>query len=95
MTELNAMFGARYHVALVGKSMVSNFIISPVSLGFNVVHECFSEHGIFSMESITLWLAEKRGESANSIDVESLMMEFWRLQVAIGMKMGTIVKVHK
>ncbi|AZG89109.1 traJ protein [Pseudomonas syringae] len=47
------------------------------------------------MESITLWLAEKRGESANSIDVESLMMEFWRLQVAIGMKMGTIVKVHK
>jgi len=44
---------------------------------------------------LKLWLAEKRGESANAIDVESLMMEFRRLQVAIGMKMGTIVKAHK
>lgn len=41
------MFGARYHVALAGQGMVSNLIISPVSLGFIVVHECFSEHGIF------------------------------------------------
>lgn len=47
------MFGARYHVALVGKGMVSNLIISPVSL------------------------------------------EFRRLQVAIGMKMGAIVKAHR
>ncbi len=44
---------------------------------------------------LKLWLAEKRGESANAIDVEILMMEFRRLQVAIGMKMGTIVKAHK
>lgn len=44
---------------------------------------------------LKLWLAEKRGESANAIDVESLMMELRRLQVAIGMKMGTIVKAHK
>ncbi len=44
---------------------------------------------------LKLWLAEKRGESANAIDVESLMMEFRRLQVAIGIKMGTIVKAHK
>ena len=47
LTEPNAMLGARYHVALVGKGMVSNLIIIPVSLGFIVVHECFSEHGIF------------------------------------------------
>ena len=33
LTEPNAMFSARYHVALVGKGMVSNLIISPVSLG--------------------------------------------------------------
>jgi len=60
LTELNAMFGARYHVALVGKGMVSNLIISPVSLGFAVVHECFSEHGIFSMESITAMLTDTK-----------------------------------
>ena len=47
------MFGARYNVALLGKGMVSDLIISPVSLGFIVVYECFSEHGIFPMESVT------------------------------------------
>ena len=54
------MFSARYHVALVGKGMVSNLIISPVSLGFAAVHECFSEHGIFSMESVTAMLTDTK-----------------------------------
>ena len=31
---------------------------------------------------LKLWLAEKRREGANAIDVESVMMEFRRLQVA-------------
>lgn len=44
---------------------------------------------------LKLWLADKRGEGANAIDVESVMMEFRRLQVAIGMKMGAIVKSHR
>ncbi|MBV4492715.1 plasmid mobilization protein [Pseudomonas oryzicola] len=44
---------------------------------------------------LKLWLAEKRGEGASAIDVESVMVEFRRLQVAIGMKMGDIVKAHK
>ncbi|MCJ2370712.1 CopG family transcriptional regulator [Pseudomonas sp. RGM 3321] len=44
---------------------------------------------------LKLWLAEKRGEGANPIDVESVMIEFRRLQVAIGMKMGAIVKAHR
>jgi len=44
---------------------------------------------------LKLWLAEKRGEGANAIDVESTMIEFRRLQVAIGMKMGSIVRAHK
>ncbi len=44
---------------------------------------------------LKLWLAEKRGEGANAIEVDSIMMEFRRLQVAIGMKMGAIVKAHK
>ncbi|WP_225923061.1 plasmid mobilization protein [Pseudomonas xantholysinigenes] len=44
---------------------------------------------------LKLWLAEKRGEGASAIDVEGVMMEFRRLQVAIGMKMGDIVKTHK
>jgi len=47
LAEPNAMLGARYHVALLGKGMVSNLIISPVSLDFDLVHEWFSEHGIF------------------------------------------------
>lgn len=54
------MFSARYHVALVGKGMVSNLIISPVSLGFAAVHECVSEHGIFSMESIAAMLTDTK-----------------------------------
>lgn len=44
---------------------------------------------------LKLWLAERRGEGANTIDVESVMIEFRRLQVAIGMKMGAIVKAHR
>ena len=44
---------------------------------------------------LKLWLAEKRGEGANAIDVESTMVEFRRLQAAIGGKMGLIVKAHK
>ena len=44
---------------------------------------------------LKLWLAEKRGEGANVIEVESVMMEFRRLQVAVGMKMGAIVKAHR
>lgn len=54
------MLGARYHVALAGKGMVSNLIISLLSLGFVVVHECFSEHGIFSMESVTAMLTDTK-----------------------------------
>ena len=41
------------------------------------------------------WLAEKRGEGADAIDVESIMLEFRRLQVAIGLKMGSIVKAYR
>lgn len=44
---------------------------------------------------LKLWLSERRGEGANAIDVESAMTEFRRLQVAIGMKMGSIVRAHK
>lgn len=44
---------------------------------------------------LKLWLAEKRGEGASAIDVESVMMEFRSLQVAIAMKMGAIVKAHR
>lgn len=44
---------------------------------------------------LKLWLAEKRGEGANAIDVESTMMEFRRLQAATTCQMGLIVKVHR
>lgn len=44
---------------------------------------------------LKLWLAERRGEGVNVIDVESVMMEFRRLQVAVGMKMGEIVKANR
>ncbi|WP_095067071.1 CopG family transcriptional regulator [Pseudomonas sp. Irchel 3A18] len=44
---------------------------------------------------LKLWLAEKRGEGADAIDVESIMLEFRRLQVAMGIKMGEIVKAHR
>ncbi|KPX51718.1 Integrase [Pseudomonas amygdali pv. hibisci] len=40
--------------------MVSNLIISPVSLGVIVVHECFPEHGIFSMESVIAMLTDTK-----------------------------------
>ena len=52
------MLGTRYHVPLAGEGMVSNLIISPFLLGFIVVYECFSEHGIFSMESVTAMLTD-------------------------------------
>jgi hypothetical protein len=44
---------------------------------------------------LKLWLAEKRGEGAKAIDVESVMVEFRKLQATIGGKMGLIVKAHK
>ena len=44
---------------------------------------------------LKLWLAEKRGEGANAIDVESTMVEFRSLQRVIAEKMGLIVKAHK
>lgn len=44
---------------------------------------------------LKLWLADKRGEGAHANDVERVMMEFRRLQVALGMKMGEIVKAHQ
>jgi len=39
---------------------------------------------------LKLWVAEKLREGANAIDVEYIMVEFRRLQVAIGMKMGEL-----
>lgn len=42
------MLGIRYHVTLVGEGMVLNLISSPVLPGFLVVHEYFSECGIFT-----------------------------------------------
>ena len=44
---------------------------------------------------LKLWLAERRGEGANAIDVESTMVEFRSLQRVIAEKMGLIVKAHK
>lgn len=44
---------------------------------------------------LKLWLAEKRGAGANAIDVESVMLEFRKLQATIRGKMGLIVKAHK
>lgn len=43
---------------------------------------------------LKLWLSEKRGEGANAVDVESVMIEFRRLQVEIGINMGDIVKAY-
>ena len=54
------MLGARYHVASVERDMVSNLIICPVSLGFFVVRECFSEHGIFYVEYVTSMLTDTK-----------------------------------
>lgn len=44
---------------------------------------------------LKLWLAEKRGQGANVIDVESVMVEFRELQASVREKMGLIVKTHK
>lgn len=44
---------------------------------------------------LKLWLAEKRGEGANAIDVDALMVDFRELQVTVREKMGLIVKTHK
>lgn len=44
---------------------------------------------------LKIWLAEKRGQEANATDVESIMVEFRRLQVSVGMKMGSIVQTQK
>lgn len=44
---------------------------------------------------LKLWLAEKRGQGANVIDVESVMVEFRELQASVREKMGLIVKAHK
>lgn len=44
---------------------------------------------------LKLWLVERRGEGANAIDVESMMVGFRKLQIDIGMKMGSIVKAHR
>lgn len=44
---------------------------------------------------LKLWLAEKRGKGASAIDVESVMLEFRRLQVIIAGRMGAIVRTSK
>lgn len=44
---------------------------------------------------LKLWLAERRGDGVNAIYVESVMMEFRRLQVTVGMKMGEIVRAQR
>lgn len=43
---------------------------------------------------LKLWLADRRGEGADAIDVVNVMMEFRRLQVAIAMTMGAVVKAQ-
>lgn len=40
---------------------------------------------------LKLWLAEKHGEGARSIDVEAVMVEFRELQVKIRSHMSSIV----
>ncbi len=54
------MLGARYYIALAGKDKVSNITFSPVSLGVIVMHECFSGHANFSMESVTAMLIDTK-----------------------------------
>lgn len=44
---------------------------------------------------LKLWLVEKRGEGANAIDVDALMVDFRDLQVTVREKTGLIVKTHK
>lgn len=44
---------------------------------------------------LKLWLAEKRGQGASSIDVERMMIEFRELQGGVRDKMGAIVYGRK
>ncbi|GDP33570.1 hypothetical protein BvCmsOUNP001_01813 [Escherichia coli] len=44
---------------------------------------------------LKLWLAEKRGQSARSMDIEKVMIEFRALQASIREKMSTIVVSRK
>ncbi|AVG04300.1 TPA: plasmid mobilization protein [Klebsiella pneumoniae] len=44
---------------------------------------------------LKLWLAEKRGQGARPIDIESVMIEFWELQAQIREKMSAIVFARK
>ncbi|EMG65525.1 traJ protein [Salmonella enterica subsp. enterica serovar Newport str. Henan_3] len=44
---------------------------------------------------LKLWLAEKRGQSARSMDIEKVMIEFRTLQASIREKMSAIVVSRK
>lgn len=44
---------------------------------------------------LKLWLAEKRGQGARPIDIESVMIEFRELQAQIREKMSAIVFARK
>lgn len=44
---------------------------------------------------LKLWLGERRGQGANAVDVESMMVEFRELQASVREKMGLIVKAHR
>lgn len=44
---------------------------------------------------LKLWLAEKNGQGANSVDVERMMVEFRDLQAGIRQKMSAVVFSRK
>lgn len=44
---------------------------------------------------LKLWLVEKNGQGASSIEVESMMVEFRELQAGIREKMSTVVFARK
>jgi hypothetical protein len=44
---------------------------------------------------LKLWLAEKNGQGANSVDVERMMVEFRELQAGIREKMSAVVFSRK
>ncbi len=44
---------------------------------------------------LKLWLAEKRGQGANVIDVERMMLEFRELQAIAREKMALVVNANK
>lgn len=46
-------------------------------------------------DPLKLWLAEKRGQRARPIDVESVMIEFTELQFQIRKKMSPIIFARK